>query len=121
MNIQTNSWVFQDTTTIGNGNVFKSGRNDQLTIYISGDSTSREVHIEGCDSDDNWYSVPALKLPEMTIASVVTENNTAYSINLANYVGIRCRVSAINGGTVRITGRVVDMGASLITNNPKLS
>lgn len=118
MDIQTNSWVFQDTTTTGNGNVFKSGRNDQLTIYISGDSTSREVHIEGCDSDDNWYSVPALKLPEMTIASVVTENNTAYSINLANYVGIRCRVSAINGGTVRITGRVVDMGASLITNNP---
>ena len=78
----------------------------------------RDRHIEGCDSDDNWYSVPALKLPEMTIASVVTENNTAYSINLANYVGIRCRVSAINGGTVRITGRVVDMGASLITNNP---
>jgi len=118
MNIQTNAWVFQDTTITGNGNVFKSGRNDQLTIYITGDSTSREVHIEGCDSDDNWYSVPALKLPEMTIASVVTENNTVYSINLANYVGIRCRVSAVSGGTLKITGRVVDVGASLITNIP---
>ncbi|MCK9330250.1 MAG: hypothetical protein M0Q94_10290 [Candidatus Cloacimonetes bacterium] len=118
MNIQTNLWVFQDTTTIGSGTTFKSGRNDQLTIYITGDSTSRTINFEGCDSENNWYSAPAIRLPELTTATSTTGINEVWSINLGNWVGIRCRISAINGGTVKITGRVVDMGASLITNIP---
>jgi len=117
MNIQTNAWVFQDTTTIGNGNVFKSGRNDQLTIYITNTANSFTVHFEGCDGETtpNWYPIPAVKLPELTIATSVTGNaNQVFVIDLAHFAGVRCRVSAISGGTVRITGRVVDVGASLI-------
>lgn len=115
MDIQTNSWVFQDTTTIGNGNVFKSGRNDQLTIYITNTANSFTVEFEGCDGETtpNWYPIPAVKFPELTTA-ISTNTSGVYVINLANWIGVRCRVSAISGGTVRITGRVVDVGVSLI-------
>lgn len=119
MNIQTNSWIFQDTTTIGNGKVFKSGRNDQLTIYITNTANSFTVEFEGCDGETtpNWYPIPAVKFPELTTA-ISTNTSGVYVINLANWIGVRCRVSAISGGTVKITGRVVDVGASLITNIP---
>ncbi len=40
MNVQTNNWVFQDTTTTGDGLEYKSGRNDQITVYITGSSSS---------------------------------------------------------------------------------
>jgi len=120
MQIQTNTWVFQDTTITGNGNVFKSGRNDQLTIYITGTNTSRIIHFEGCDAEStpNWFPIPAVKLPELTTASSTTGTNETWSINLTQWVGVRCRISAIAGGTVKITGRVVDAGASLINNIP---
>lgn len=119
MDIYTNAWIFQDdATTTGNGNTFKSGRNDQLTIYITGNSTSRTIHFEGCDSENNWYPIPAIKFPELTTDTSTTGINEVWSINLANWIGVRCRVSTIQGGTVRITGRVVDMGASLLNNIP---
>ena len=115
MNIQTNAWVFQDTTITGNGNVFKSGRNDQLTIYITNTANSFTVEFEGCDGETtpNWYPIPAVKFPELTTA-ISTNTSGVYVINLANWIGVRCRVSTIQGGAVKITGRVVDVGVSLI-------
>jgi len=121
MDIQTNTWVFQNNaTTTGNGNVFKSGRNDQLTIYITSNDTSHTINFEGCDGEStpNWYPLPAVKFPELTTASSTTGTNEVWVINLANFVGIRCRISAIVGGTVKITGRVVNTGSSLINNIP---
>jgi len=121
MNVQTNSWIFQDNvTTTGNGVTFKTGRNNQMAVYIIS-SANYTVHFEGCDgsSTPNWFPIPAVKLPELTIATSVTGNaNQVFVIDLAHFAGVRCRVSAVSGGTLKITGRVVDVGASLITNIP---
>jgi hypothetical protein len=116
MDVQTNSWIFQDTTTIGNGTTFKSGRNNQITIYITGDSLSRTILFEGCDGEStpNWFPITAVKLSDLTSATSTTGNNEAWTIDLAQWVGIRCRISAIVGGTVKITGRVVEVENSLI-------
>ena len=118
MEIHSNSWIFQnDATTTGNGTSFQSGRNDQLTIYITGTSTSRTIIFEGSDGEStpNWYPIPAIKLPTLTSATSTTGTNESWVINLAHWVLVRCRISTIVGGTVRITGRVVDVGASLIS------
>ncbi len=121
MQIYSNTWLFQNTTTPANGNSFQSGHNNQITIYITSSATSYTVVFEGSDGDStpNWYPIPAVKLPELIIATSTTDNtNQVYVIYLAQWVYVRCRVSAISGGTVRITGRVVNVGASLITNIP---
>lgn len=118
MQISTNTWLFQNATTTGNGNIFKSGRNDQITIYITGDSTSRTILFEGCDAEStpNWFPIPAVKLSDLTSATSTTGNNEVWVIDMAQWVGVRCRISAIAGGTVKITGRVVEVGNSLIKN-----
>lgn len=116
MKIYSNAWLFQNTLTPANGNSFQSGHNDQMTIYITGDSTSRTIYFEGADDNDNWFSIPAVKLPELSTSTSTTGNNEVWVINLAHWVYVRCRVSAVSGGTVKITGRVVDVGTSLINN-----
>jgi hypothetical protein len=117
MNIQTNKWIFQDdVTTPGNGNVFRTGRNDLVTVFITGTSSSRTVVFEGCDGEDtpNWYSLSAIKLPDRTIAESTTGTDEVWEIPLANFVAVRCRVSAVAGGTVRVTGRVVEVGTGMV-------
>jgi hypothetical protein len=119
MDIQTNSWIFQnDATAVGDGKVFKTGRNDQLTVYITGSATF-EVLFEGCDGETipNWFPVPARKFPEMTVVTSTTVTG-AYSIDLANFAGIRCRISAIANGALRVTGRAVNVGSGSLTNIP---
>ena len=117
MNIQTNKWIFQDdVTTPGNGNVFRTGRNDLVTVFITGTSSSRTIVFEGCDGEDtpNWYSLSAIKLPDRTIAESTTGTDEVWEIPLANFVAVRCRVSAVAGGTVRVTGRVVEVGTGMV-------
>lgn len=117
MKIQNNAWVFQNSvTTIGNGETLYPNYNDQITIFITGTSTSRTIHFEGSDNDGNFYAIPAVKLPELTIASSTTGNNEVWVINATSWVSIRCRISAINGGTVKIIGKVVDSGINLISS-----
>lgn len=117
MDIRTNSWIFQDSiTTAGNGEPFITGRNNQLIIFITGTSSSRAVWFEGSDAEStpNWYSIPAVKLPELTVVSSTTGNNEVYAIDLAPWYSVRCRISAVSGGTVKVTGRIVESGTSLI-------
>lgn len=119
MDIRTNSWVFQNSvTTTGNGETFTVGRNNQLIIFITGTSTSRTIYFEGSDAEStpNWYPIPAVKLPELTTVSSTIGNNEVYAIDLAPWFSVRCRISAVSGGTVKIVGRIVESGTSLISN-----
>jgi hypothetical protein len=122
MQVQNNAWVFQNSvTTTGNGEILYPNHNDQVTIFITGTSTSRTIIFEGSDNDGNFYSIPAVKLPTLTIASSTTGTNEAWVIDTTSWVGIRCRVSAIVGGTVKIIGKVVESGTSLISNVSNLT
>lgn len=116
MNIQTNTWVFQNSaTTTGNGTSFQTGRNNQMTVYVIG-SGSFTVVFEGSDSEStpNWYAIPAVKLLDLTVVSS-TSTNGAYVIDLAHFVSVRCRISSITG-TVKVVGRIVDVGSTLLSN-----
>jgi len=109
MNIHSNKWIFQDSVTApANGEVLESGRADTVTLFITGTSATRTIYFEGSDNEGNWYSIPAFKLPTLTMASSTTGNNEAWEIDLTDSVYVRARVSAVAGGTVRITGRVVN-------------
>lgn len=121
MDIYTNAWIFQDdATTTGNGNTFKSGRNDQLTAYVKNTNVTYEVVFEGCNSEatPTWYAIPAIKLPDLTTVTSTTADG-AFVINLAHFAGVRCRISSISGGgSLRVTGRAVNLGGSATTNIP---
>lgn len=120
MDIQTNSWIFQnDATAVGDGTTYKSGRNDQLTVYIKNTNALYTVVFEGCDSEatPNWYPLPAIKLPDLTTVTSTTTDG-AYVISLANFAGVRCRISAIAGGSLKVVGRVVNLGSGSLTNIP---
>ena len=121
MDIYTNTWIFQDdATTTGNGNTFKSGRNDQLTVYVKNTNVTYEVVFEGCNSEatPTWYAIPAIKLPDLTTVTSTTADG-AFVINLAHFSGVRCRISSISGGgSLRVTGRAVNLGGSATTNIP---
>lgn len=117
MQIQNNAWVFQnDATIIGDGKVLYPNYNDQITLFVKGTSTSRTIHFEGSDNDGNFYAIPAVKLPELTIASSTTGNDQVWVINSSPWVSIRCRISAIDGGTVNIIGKVVNSGINLMSS-----
>lgn len=121
MDIYTNAWIFQDdATTTGNGNTFKSGRNDQLTVYVKNTNVTYEVVFEGCNSEatPTWYAIPAIKLPDLTTVTSTTADG-AFVINLSHFAGVRCRISSISGGgSLRVTGRAVNLGGSATTNIP---
>jgi len=115
MEIYSNKWIFQnDITAPADGLEFVCGRNDQITLYISGDSTSRTVHFEGKDDEGNWYEAPAVKLPELTIATSTTGNDESWVLNTTNWISVKARVSAVAGGTVRITGKIVESNINLM-------
>lgn len=103
-------FIFQDNITIiGNGSALYANRNDILTIYITGTATSRTIVFEGSDSEGNWYNALACKLPELTMATQTTgTTNEVWTIDMTNWVAVRTRVSSISGGTLRITGKVVN-------------
>lgn len=109
MEIWSNKWLFQeDATTTGNGKIFYGNKNDTLTVFITGSSSSRIIYFEGMDDEGNWYSAPAFKMPDYTMASSTTGNNEAWEIDLSNWVAVRTRISTVSGGTVKITGRAVN-------------
>lgn len=121
MNISSNNWLLQEATTTGNGNILYPNRNDQITIFITGNSTSRQIYFEGCDANENWFSVPAVKLPEMTVSSFTTGNDEVWVISGTNWIGIRTRIASITGGTVKITAKIVDTNGMNFLNASNVS
>jgi len=108
MNISNDRWVFQDTISApANGATLYGGRWDQVTLYITGTATVSTVIFEGSDKDGNWYSIPAFKMPDYTLASQTTGIGEAWVIDLSKWQSIRARVSAVSGGHISVVGRVV--------------
>lgn len=100
--------TFQNNVTApSNGTIFTINSFDKATFFITGTSTSRTIIFEGSDGKGNWYSALATKIPDLTMAYQTTGNNEVWTIDLTDWVAIRVRVSAVVGGTVNITGKVV--------------
>lgn len=100
--------LLQNNVTVpSNGIETIINSNDKATIFISGTSTSRTIIFEGKDNDGNWYSASAIKLSDATRANQTTGNNEAWSLDLSNWVSFRIRVSAVAGGYVRVTAKII--------------
>ena len=105
-----NNFIFQNSvTSIGTGTIYSPVHNDQITIYITGTSASRTINFEGSDSEGNWFPALATKLPDITMASSTTGTNEVWVLDTSNFVTYRTNITVISGGTVRITGRIVNM------------
>lgn len=107
-----NSFVFQDnTTTASIGNAFYPNKNNQVTIYITGTSTTHAITFDGCDAEGNWFNncVLAAKLPSIDLESSTTGINEVWVIDTSFWVGIRINVTSISNGYIRVTGKAVDI------------
>jgi hypothetical protein len=97
------SFIFQNAVTaIGNGNEYSIGLIDDLTIEITGTSTSRTIIFEGKGSSGAWYPISCVKLNGYEIATQTTGNNELWSVELEGIVGFRARVANISGGNVSV-------------------
>lgn len=100
--------ILQNNVIIpSNGITFTVNSFDKATIFITGTSTSRTIVFEGSDSEGNWYPALFAKIPDLTMSSQTTGNNEVWSIDLTDWFAIRARVSAVAGGNVRVTAKVV--------------
>lgn len=105
-----NNFIFQDSaSSISIGNIYSPNTEDQITIFITGTSISRTINFEGSDGEGNWFPALAVKLPDMTMASSTTGINEVWVLDTSNFVKYRINIVAISGGTVRITGKIVNM------------
>lgn len=102
-------WTFHNgTTTAKDGIEMTVNRADQMTVFITGTSTSRTIEFKGADDNGNWYSIPAFKEPDFTLASSTTGNNEAWTIDLTKWVKVNINVTAVSGGNVTVKAKVVN-------------
>jgi len=107
-------FTFQESiTSPTTGEIFYSSTGDNVTIYISGNSTSRTILFQGCDESGNWYSIQGVRLSDFTKATSTTGTAEVWNFDMTYWVGIRMNVTAVAGGTVNIIGKVVDSGHAL--------
>lgn len=110
MNVLTNKWIFQDSiSSPAEGNPFYTNRNNIVTVYITGSSTSRTILFQGADGEGNWYPIIGCKISDafMPMATSTTGTNEKWQFDVADSLAIRMNVTAIAGGNLRITGRAV--------------
>lgn len=97
------TFTFQNgVTAIGNGNEYLIGLIDDLTIEVTGTSTSRTIIFEGKGSSGAWYPVNCVNLNGYEMATQTTGNNELWSVELEGIVSFRARIAAIAGGSVNV-------------------
>lgn len=105
------NFTFQDSiTSPATGEILYSGKHDNVTVFITGTSTSRTIAFQACDEDGNWYSCQAIRLSDSIKATSTTGTAEAWVIDTTLWSGVRTNVIAVAGGTVKIVGKVFESG-----------
>ena len=105
--IQT--FLFQDAeTTTGNGNILYITKGDIVTLEVYGTATSGTVIFEGLMPSGTYYPVRGLRLSDYTVATQSVSVGELWEIDASNFVAIRTRISAVSGGNITVTSRVVN-------------
>lgn len=103
------NFVFQDAATAtGNGNLLYVNKGDVVTLEIYGTATSGTVLFEAKMPSGAYYSIRGIRLSDYTIANQSIALGELWELNAENFVAIRARISAVNGGYISVIGKVVN-------------
>ena len=80
---------------------------DTATIEVYGTATSFELEISGQTLSDNFYSIIAVKLSDLTINSIITELDTLWQVDLNGLTKLKAELKSISGGTLNVVAKVV--------------
>lgn len=100
--------TLQDVATVaGNGTVFQVGGKKNLTIEITGTSTSRTILFEGSSVSGAFYPVQGIKLQDYAMATQTTGKDEVWLFDITGLVSFRAKISAVAGGNVTVKGNAV--------------
>jgi hypothetical protein len=105
---QTREVVFHDESIIaGNGVDIEIIENSNLTIFISGTSTSRNISFKLIDFDGNVYDVVGFKNGDVNFSYNIFTTGNSESWNFENIKGFkyfRVVINSLAGGNVTVKG-----------------
>lgn len=104
------NWNFQTSaTTTGDGfELWVDGDFQTINLEISGTATSSTVVFEGKSLDNgSWYAISCVNLSTLTLASQTTGKSELWQADLTGLIKFRTRISAISGGNLSVSGKVV--------------
>jgi hypothetical protein len=103
------NFVFQNAATAtGNGNLLRVNKGDIVTLEIYGTATSGTVLFEALMPSGAYYSIRGIRLSDYTIANQSIALGELWELNAENFIAIRARISAISGGYISVTSKVVN-------------
>lgn len=84
-----------------------SVRHNTLNVLVETTSTTAVINFEAKTTNEiGWTPINAVNLTTFDV-SVTASSNGIYQIDLAGLSKLRCRVSDISDGTIKVTGKVV--------------
>lgn len=100
--------TFHDTiTTTGNGleyNIDIKDKNEVLTIYTSGTSSSRTIVFEHSQDKVTWLPIVLVNLGTLATATQTTGIGESWQLQTTGLMYFRTRVSVIAGGNLTVKG-----------------
>ncbi len=100
--------VFQSAVSaIGDGTPLTVSGVKNLTISITGTSTSRTIIFEEGDIDGNYTIIKGARRADLTLATQTTTTAEVWQFEVVGAHTFRTRISAIAGGTVTVKGKAV--------------
>jgi hypothetical protein len=109
MAISLNILKFQDeATTTGNGEEMKIINGENLTLSITGTATSRTVIFEGKGEVGDYVAVRGFNVKTGVLENQTTgTTDEIWIFDVTGFKTFRARVSAISGGNLSVTGKLV--------------
>jgi hypothetical protein len=109
MSVITN-FIFQDkATTIGNGNTYVNSYDaETLQLEITGTATSFTVVFKEQTVSGNFYSTLVTNRQDYSIVNQTSLKDSTWEVSIKGLVGFRVIITAISGGNLTVSGRVVN-------------
>ena len=80
-----------------------------MVVSIGGTATSRTLVFQAKDDNGNWVNVLGYNATDATSAITTTSiANEIWKLDLTGFAGFRVSITAIAGGNVSVTGKVVN-------------
>jgi len=78
-----------------------------VVIAITGTATASTVNFKGLDGNGKYTDLYCTNLTTGTGAIQTTGTDEIWRVNVAGLEGVRCNISAVSGGSLTITGKLI--------------
>lgn len=105
---KTADFTFQNAVTSpSNGSEFTVGAYKDLTIEITGTSTSRTILFEAAGASGEYRAIIGVRNSDFNMGTQTTGNNESWTFSITGQKQIRIRVPSVTGGKLTIKGTAV--------------